>query len=222
VLLVGAGQTGLESAALAMDAGAASVEVIARRAVRWHRDRRKLFDRLPRSLATRAWKLAYPIEGAGPPGVNLFALHPAAFRRLPEWLQQPMARRMSPPGGSPWIRDAVEGRAAVTEGVEVIDAKGTPSGGLLVSLSDGSTRDVDHVVAACGYRFSLDGLGFLSPEIRATIESRRGFPVIDGAFRSISNPQVTFIGYAAEQTFGPVVRSLDGTRFTCLRAARVL
>jgi FAD-dependent urate hydroxylase len=222
VLLVGAGQTGLESAALAMDAGAASVEVIARRPVRWHPDRRRLFDWLPGPLARRAWKLAYPIEGAGPPGINLFALHPAAFRRLPDRVQQPMARRMSPPGGSPWIRDAVEGRATVTDGVEVVGATGSRSGGVLVSLSDGSTRDVDHVVAACGYRFSLDGLDFLAPEIRATIRARRGFPVIDDSFRSISNPRITFLGYAAEQTFGPVVRSLDGARFTCVRAARLL
>jgi FAD-dependent urate hydroxylase len=223
VLLVGAGQTGLESAALAMDAGAASVEVVARRAVRWHPDRRRLFNWLPRPLATRAWKLAYPIEGAGPPGINLFALHPAAFRRIPAWVQRPMARRMSPPGGSPWIRDAVEGRAAVTEGVEVVGAKGGSSEGVVVvSLSDGTTREVDHVVAACGYRFSVDDLQFLSPEIRASIRSRHGFPVIDDSFRSTSNPRVTFLGYAAEQTFGPVVRSLDGTRFTCLRAARVL
>ena len=214
VLLVGAGQTGLESAALAMDAGAASVEVIARKPVRWHPDRRKLFDWLPAPLANRAWKLAYPIEGAGPPGINLFALHPEAFRRLPEWLQQPVARRMSPPGGSPWIRDAVDGRATISEGVEVTRATASPSGGVTVTLSDGSTRDVDHVVAACGYRFSLDGLDFLSPEIRASIRSHRGFPAIDDGFRSVSNSRVTFLGFAAEQAFGPVVRSLDGARFT--------
>jgi hypothetical protein len=221
VLLVGAGQTGLESAALAMDAGAASVEVIARHPVRWHPDRRPLVNWMPRPLAERAWALAYPIGGFGPPGVNLFALHPAAFKRLPERPKRWVARRMASPGGSPWIRDAVEGRARVTEGVEVVGAKGDSTGGVLVSLSDGTTREVDYVVSACGYRFSMAGLDFLSPEIRNGVRSRRDSPVIDDSFRSVSSPRITFLGFAAEETFGPVVRAVDGTRFTCVRSARV-
>jgi lysine/ornithine N-monooxygenase len=222
VLLVGAGQTALESASLALDSGAASVEVVSRRAVRFHPDRRQLVSWLPRAIRTPVWKLAYPIGGFGPPGVNLFALRPTAFSHLPERLKDPVARRMQSPGGSPWLRDAVLGRATMTEGVEVTDAKGTPSGSVLVSLSDGSEREVDHVAVACGYRFAVNNLEFLSPEIRAGIELHKDFPVIDGAFRSISSPRITFVGFAAEKTFGPVVRAVDGTRFTCLRAARAL
>jgi hypothetical protein len=190
--------------------------------VRFHPDRRPLFDWLPRAVATRVWSLAYPIEGFGPPGINLLALRPEAFRRLPEPLQALVARRMTPPGGSHWIRDAVVGRATISEGVEVVDATGTPSGTVIASLSDGSTREVDHVVSACGYRFSLDGLSFLSREIRHGIRSHKGSPVIDGAFRSVSSPRITFVGFAAEQTYGPVARSIDGLGFTCARSAPAL
>ena len=31
-----------------------------------------------------------------------------------------------------------------------------------------------------------------------------------------------FVGFAAEKTFGPVVRAVDGARFTCVRAARLI
>jgi FAD-dependent urate hydroxylase len=220
VLLVGAGQTALESAALAMDAGAASVEVVSRSAVRFHPDRAKLVNWMPGPIKTGVWKLAYPIGGFGPPGINLFALHPQWFARLPERIQQPVARRMTPPGGSPWIRDAVVGRATISEGVEVVGASGTSSGAVHLSLSDGSTREVDHVVAACGYRFTMAGLDFLAPEIRDGIRAHNGWPVIDGGFRSVSNPRITFIGFPAEKTFGPVVRAVDGTHFTCVRSAR--
>jgi len=220
VLLVGAGQTALESAALAMDAGAASVEVISRSSVRFHPDRAKLVNWMPGPIKTGVWKLAYPIGGFGPPGINLFALHPQWFARLPERIQQPVARRMTPPGGSPWIRDAVVGRATISEGVEVVGANGTSSGAVQLALSAGSSREVDHVVSACGYRFTMAGLDFLAPEIRDGIRAHNGWPVIDGGFRSVSNPRITFIGFPAEKTFGPVVRAVDGTHFTCVRSAR--
>ncbi len=220
VLLVGAGQTALESAALAMDAGAASVEVVSRSSVRFHPDRAKLVNWMPGPIKTGVWKLAYPIGGFGPPVINLFALHPQWFARLPERIQQPVARRMTPPGGSPWIRDAVVGRATISEGVEVVGASATSSGAVHLSLSDGSSREVDYVVSACGYRFTMNGLDFLSPEIRDGIRAHNGWPVIDGGFRSVSNPRITFIGFPAEKTFGPVVRSVDGTHFTCVRSAR--
>jgi FAD-dependent urate hydroxylase len=221
VLLVGAGQTALESASLAIDAGAASVEIVARGPVRFHPDRQQLVSWLPAAIRRRVWKLAYPIGGFGPPGVNLFALHPEWFAHLPERLQRPMARRMARAGGSPWIRDAVVGRAKITESTEVVGADAGSDGGVIVRLSDGTTREVDQVVAACGYRFTMDGLDFLSPEIRSGVRLRSsGAPLIDGAFRSVSNPRLTFVGFPAEKTFGPVVRAVDGARFTCARSAR--
>ena len=92
---------------------------------------------------------------------------------------------------------------------------------MIIKLSDGSTREVDQVVSACGYRFTMDGLDFLSPEIRDGIRlNSSGTPLIDGAFRSVSNPRITFVGFPAEKTFGPVVRAVDGARFTCARSAR--
>jgi hypothetical protein len=222
VLLVGAGQTALESASLAIDAGAESVEIVARGPVRFHPDRQQQVSWMPEPIRRRVWKIAYPIGGFGPPGVNLFALHPEWFARLPERLQLPMARRMSRAGGSPWIRDAVVGRATITESTEVIGARPSAGGGVTIMLNDGSTREVDQVVAACGYRFTLDGLDFLSPEIRSGIRLREssGAPLIDGAFRSVSNPRITFVGFPAEKTYGPVVRAVDGARFTCARSAR--
>ena len=83
VLLVGAGQTALESASLAIDAGAASVEIVARGPVRFHPDRQQMVSWLPEPIRKRVWKLAYPIGGFGPPGVNLFALHPSGSRTCP-------------------------------------------------------------------------------------------------------------------------------------------
>jgi lysine/ornithine N-monooxygenase len=221
VLLVGAGQTALESASLAIDAGAASVEIVARGPVRFHPDRQQLVSWLPDPIRRRVWKVAYPIGGFGPPVVNLFALHPEWFAYLPARMQRPMARRMSRAGGSPWIRDAVIGRATITENTEVVAATEGRDGGVIIRLSDGSTREVDQVVSACGYRFTMDGLDFMSREVRDAVRLRAdGSPMIDGAFRSVSSPRLTFVGFPAEKTFGPVVRAVDGARFTCARSAR--
>jgi hypothetical protein len=88
-------------------------------------------------------------------------------------------------------------------------------------LSDGSVRDAEAVIVAAGFRFSLDRLTFLSPEMRAGIDLEDDWPALDRWFRT-DDRRLFFVGFAAEHRFGPIARFIPGTRFTADRVRRAL
>jgi FAD-dependent urate hydroxylase len=214
VLVVGGGQAGLESAGLAARAGA-EVELVTRSRLRWFKDREPYNPRGP--VARRIYKLAYPAVGYGPPVLNRLVLHPDSFPALPAPLRRRLTGRVLRSGGSPWLRTFVEDNVRISErcGVERVQRR---NGHLSVRLTDGAERDVDEVIVACGYRFDLGRLSFLSPEVRARIDVRDGWPVLDRLFRS-SDPRLQFVGYPAESRFGPLSRFVMGAGFTAGRVA---
>jgi thioredoxin reductase len=217
IVVVGGGQGGLESAALALRAGA-DVELVVRSKLRWFTDREPYRPRGP--VRRRLYRLAYPVVGYGPPVLNRLALHPDAFAALPPPLRRRVARRILRAGGSPWVRSIVEGRITVTEGVAVSGVRRSGDG-FELQLGDGSSRRADAVVVSAGFRFALDRLSFLSPSVRAAIAVRDGWPQLDRCFRS-TDPDVLFIGFAAERRFGPIARFVSGSRFTAHRARQAL
>jgi lysine/ornithine N-monooxygenase len=216
VIVVGGGQGGLEAAALARRAGA-DVEVIVRSQVRWFTDREPYRPRTP--LQRRIYRLAYPVVGYGPPPLNRLALHPDVFAALPDRMARRVARRILRAGGSPWVRGEIEGKVAVTEGVAVerVHRRGER---IHLTLSDGSARDADAVVVSAGFRFALDRMRFLSPETAAPVAVRDGWPVLDRYFRS-TDPNLLFVGFAAERRFGPIARFVSGSRFTAQRVGEL-
>ena len=217
VVVVGGGQGGLEAAALALRAGA-EVEVIVRSRLRWFTDREPYRPRGP--VRRRLYRMAYPVVGYGPPPLNRLALHPDVFAALPARLRRPVAARILRAGGSPWVRSVIDGRVAVAEGISVDGVRRGPEGHEL-RLSDGSTRRADAVVVSAGFRFALDRLAFLSPTVKAAIAVQDGWPVLDRYFRS-TDPDLLFVGFAAERRFGPIARFVSGSRFTAHRARRAL
>jgi FAD-dependent urate hydroxylase len=217
VLVVGGGQAGLETAGLAAQAGA-FVELVTRSEVRWFADHEP--DRPRGPLHRKLYRIAYPAIGYGPPPINRLVLYPDLFAALPAGLKRRLTERLLRPGGSPWLRPLVEGNVTLSERCTVTGVKQT-GGGLLVELSDGSHREVDEVLIACGYRFDLDRLAFLGPELRARIAIRGGWPVLDRFFRS-TDQHVQFVGYPAEGRFGPVSRFVLGADFAATRVAESL
>ncbi len=217
MLVVGGGQAGLESAGLAAQA-APIVELVTRSQVRWFADREPDTPRGP--LQRRLYRIAYPAVGYGPPPINRLVLYPDLFAALPAGLKRRLTERLLRPGGSPWLRPLVEGNVKLSERCTVTRVEKT-SEGLVVELSDGSQREVDEVIIACGYRFDLDRLTFLAPELRARIAIRDGWPVLDRFFRS-TDQRVQFVGYPAEGRFGPVSRFVLGADFAATRVAESL
>ncbi|MFJ5261556.1 FAD-dependent oxidoreductase [Streptomyces sp. NPDC088387] len=210
LIVVGAGQSALETAVLAAEAGA-DVRVVARGrgsvafgAPPWRQPGLR-----PRSPFGRAW--------------SLYALtyYPHPYRRLPAGLRHHLVRRVLGPLGAWWLRERFEGRVRVSEvaGVE----RAEPDGGrtaLTVRTHEGRPERLtaDHVVAATGYRVDLAAMDFLGPELRTRLEVSRGTPRLGAGFRS-SVPGLYFTGLPAASSYGPVMRFVCGTEFASPRLA---
>ena len=211
VLVVGGGQGGLESAALAARAGA-RVELIVRSHLHWFASRE---PHAPRSrLRQRLYRIAYPVVGYGPPPLNRLVLHPDLLARLPEAVRRRLTARVLRAGGSPWLRPALAD-VEIREGVAVQSVERS-NGHVDVRLTDGSEREADAVIVAAGFRFDLERLTFLAPDVRAGVQLDGAWPVLDRWFRS-TDPNLLFVGFAAAHRFGPIVRFIPGTRFAAPR-----
>ena len=202
VLVVGTGQSALESAALLAEAGA-GVELVCRGPVNWVHRR---FYNAPRPIRL----LFYPPTDVGPPGINWVVAYPMVVRRLPARARSAMFRRATRPAGAKWLRPRFEGAVTTTpnRGIRRV----TPTGaGLAVELSDGSTREVDHLLLGTGFKPDLGRLPFLSEPLRHGIEQANGLPVLNRWFES-SVPNLHFIGGVAGYSFGPLCNFVTGAR----------
>ena len=215
VVIIGAGNNGVESALLAHRAATASVELLVRSRVRWFSEREPHASR--GAMRQRLYDLAYPVVGFGPPPINRFAIHPDAFARLPHAARVRINARLLRPGAAPWLRAQVEGAIPISEGVEVVRVESRP-GDLVLTLSDGTRREADACIVACGFAFDRDALTVLAPELRSRIAVQDGWPVLDRSFRS-SVPQLSLVGFPAEGRFGPLSRFVEGADFAAQRVA---
>lgn len=213
VVVVGAGQSALESAALLHEAGA-QVEVLTRAGhVNW----------LVRSgrLHRLQWmrKLLYAPADIGPAGVSWLVASPRWFKRLPIRWQIPLARRSIRPAGSGWLVPRLAdvpiqlGRSVV--GVSQVD------GGVELRLDDGTRRSADHVFLGTGFRIDVSRLELLAPELVSSLELVDGYPVLDRRFQS-SVPGLHFVGAPAAWSFGPLMRFVAGTGFAARAVARAV
>jgi pyruvate/2-oxoglutarate dehydrogenase complex dihydrolipoamide dehydrogenase (E3) component len=196
LLVIGAGQSALEWAVLAAEAGA-HVEVLARRRLRFLRG-----ERLDESSGAMHTAL-YPPLGVGPPGINRIIGSPPVFRRLPQPLAAPLARRAVRPAVATWLRPRLTA-VAVTSGVR-ITAVGQNDHELTVMLSDGSERRADHLIAATGYRIDVTKYSFMSPDLAESVRRIDGFPWLNQSYES-SVPGLHFVGATAARMMGPGMR----------------
>jgi FAD-dependent urate hydroxylase len=199
LIVVGAGQSALETAVLAAEAGA-QVRVAARGSGKvafgappWRQP--KLRPESPFGRAWSLWALGY---------------YPHPYRHLPAELRHYLVRRVLGPLGAWWLKDRFAGKVQVSEVARVIradSADGRPS--LTVRTPGGRTQQLsaDHVIAATGYRVDLAAMDFLGHELRTELTVSRGTPRL-GAGCVSSVPGAVLHGVAG----GGVVRAGDAVR----------
>jgi hypothetical protein len=212
VLVVGSGQSGLETAALLTESDA-DVEVVGRQpAVRWLSS-----DDSP-SPAARINAAILPPTDVGGRVTGWVAAAPDLLRMLPGGWQRTVARRCTLPAGSGWLRPRLS-KAKLTLGVVPVAARAQGTG-MVVSLSDGGERHVEHVLLATGYRVDIAQLEFLAPELLGAIRTFGGCPILGPGFESESVPGLHFVGASASMSFGPVMRFVVGTWYAAPTTAR--
>lgn len=210
VVVVGSGQSALESAALLHEAGAA-VELIARGPVNWIN--RRLYN-----YTGPAKRIFYPPSDVGPPGVNWLVAFPLFFRLLPDNMRVRLDARAVRPAGAQWLRPRVEGHISITPNMSITNAV-EQGQGVCLTLSDGTKREVDHIILGTGYQANIDALTFIDSALRTQVQVQNGYPLLNEWFES-SVPLLHFIGAPAWYTFGPLCRFVVGARVAAHQIAR--
>lgn len=215
VVVIGAGQSALESAALLHEGGAA-VEVLARaRQVSWISDRSTETSRSRELLH----ELLYPPTEVGPPGLNWIAAAPDVFRRLPCAVRAEITRRCLQPLGAPWLRPRLTD-VPISTGRSIISASAA-RGRVNIVLDDGSRREVDHVVAGTGYLVDVSRYRILTPELLQALAVDAGHPRLRTGFET-SVRRLHLVGVPAAGSFGPVMRFVAGTWFSSEALTRTI
>jgi FAD-dependent urate hydroxylase len=201
VLVVGGGQSALESAALLKEAGAAPELVVRARRVRWLR---------PRALPRRVNSLLYPPTDVGPIGMNWIVAAPDVYRRLSNGLQKRILATAAPPAGAAWLRNRLAD-VPIRLGSEPVEAARL-NGHVAVRLSDGAELAANHVLLATGYHCDIARCGILSEALVGEVRTVGGSPLL-GADLQSSVPGLYFLGAAAARSCGPIMRFVTGTWF---------
>jgi predicted ATP-grasp superfamily ATP-dependent carboligase/thioredoxin reductase len=211
VLVVGGGQSALESAALLHEAGA-QVEVAVRAPQIWW----LAAEDAPKKRGIRS-RLPLPPTDVGGFATGWTAAVPDLWRIAPRRLKPTISYRCIRPAGSAWLRPRLEG---VPLGMDAIAVTAQPSNGnVSISLSDGSERTFDHVLLGTGYQIDVRGYPFLAPELGAQIDVDNGYPRLRAGLES-SVPGLHFLGAPAAQTFGPIMRFVVGTWYAAPSVTR--
>jgi lysine/ornithine N-monooxygenase len=211
VAVVGGGQSAFESAVLMNERGA-EVELIARGDdIVWLR------SWSPIHFMGRLGKVVYAPTDVGPLWYSRLVATPALFTRLPRETQDKIAQRSIRPACSYFVKVRVDG-VRMTTGTEVTRA--VPTGEQLeLTLSDGSTRVVDHLLFGTGYKVNVRRYPFLSETLLPDLKVVDGYPVLRRGFES-SIPGLHFLGAPAARSFGPIMRFVSGSWYGGSRVAQ--
>ena len=214
VVVIGGGASAIDLAALLHEAGA-DVQLVARQP-------ELKFHSTPTGKPRSAWQqVRHPKSGLGP-GLRsrFYADAPGLFHHLPEQFRLEIVEKSLGPSAGWFVKDKMAQVPCLLgytpERAEVLD--GNHEVRLHLRAADGSERKVvtGHIIAATGYKVNLDRLTFLNSEIRSRIKTAKGSPVLSSSFES-SMPGIYFVGLAAANSFGPVMRFAFGAGFAARR-----
>jgi thioredoxin reductase len=215
VIVVGAGQSALESAALLKESGASPTLVARCCDLRWNP---------PPSPSTLWRKARHPRMRLGMGWRYAFYEHPSLpFSYLPAGVRKQQVDTVLGPAGAWWLRERVVDRLPILLGWTLRRAW-SGSGEVVLELQRGnetSALRAEHVIAATGYRVSSASFPFLSPELSAAVRWENGGPALSRTFESTASG-LHFIGLASAGCFGPVMRFVAGVQPTAPRLARYL
>jgi len=198
VAVIGGRQSAYEWAALLCDHGAARVDVI-------HRHDTPAFEKV-------SWAFVDPY-------VEQTEAERGWWRRLPVERQQAVALEFWRVGRltlEHWLTPRLDQQVVTSRPrtqVTAVDA--TRDDVVRLALSDGELLDVDHVIAASGYRADLAAVPYLGG-VLDRVSVTDGFPDLSPGFET-TLPGLFVTGFSATRDFGPFYGFTKG----CPSAARI-
>jgi FAD-dependent urate hydroxylase len=204
VVVIGAGQSAIESAVLFKEAGI-DVEVIARqRILNWVGLHPRLHQLGPIS------RLLYSTRDVGPAGISRLVAMPHLFRIFPRSFQNRTTYRAIRPAVAGWLRPRLT-HVPVTLGRKVVFAI-AEGRQLRLKLDDHTERLVDHALLATGFRVDISRYQFLSQSLLKQLATVEGYPVLKRGLEC-SIPGLHFLGKPAAWSFGPLLGFVSGAEF---------
>jgi thioredoxin reductase len=218
VAVIGGGASAGDLAGLLHEAGA-EVHLIARRkSIRFYgppgTEPRPVLQRIlrPRSGLGQGWR------------ARLSADHPLVFHAMPRRFRVMAVRSINAPASSWYTGTKVLGHVNMHLGASVNAAQPKQDAvQLQLRQLDGASKEleVNHVIAATGYKPSLQALEFLDPQLRDQIEAFNDAPILSTSFET-SVPGLYVVGLASAVSFGPLCRFAYGAKFTAKRITQHL
>ncbi len=224
VLVVGGGQSALESAALLNEIGA-TVEVLVRRnSIFWLSGKGPSGHHFASTVPAAAtpptrpsfrarrglYVRAAPTDVGGKYASWLGAA-PDLCHVLPSRIRGPFAYNCVKPAAAHWLPDRLR-PVRISYGRRIISAQEN-SHGVEVVLDDGDRRQADHLLLGTGYKMNVREYPFLSPQVALSLDVVDGHPRLGRGLES-SIPGLHFSGAPAYWSFGPTMRFVVSTAYT--------
>ena len=208
IVVIGGGQSALESAALLHESGA-HVEIVSRaRQIHWLGG---LVSRTIHSgLGPVISSLLYAPTDVGPAGISQVVARPDLVRRLPRSTQDWLRKKSIRPAGARWLVARLQ-NVPMKLGCSVVSASAVGER-IKIKLDDGSQRTIDHVLLGTGYRVDVSKYDFFAPEFAKAIDCFRGYPRLSEGLEA-SVPGLHFLGAPAVWSFGALMQFVVGTHY---------
>jgi len=217
VLVIGSGQSALESAAL-LHEGGAEVEVIARsQKIHWLQGWAS--TTLHYRLGSFTKRLLYAPTDVGPAVLSQLMARPDLLRMLPRALQTKLWKRSVRPAGARWLVNRLQ-EVPIRLG-RTVAAVGPIREGVQVRLDDGSERSVDHILLGTGYKVDISKYEFLAPQLAQSIRRVNGYPLLQNGLET-SVPGLHILGAPAAWSFGPLMQFVSGTHYASRSLTRCI
>lgn len=216
-LVIGGGQSALESAALLNEAGT-KAEVIARtQKIHWLQG--WVSKTLHRRLGKLTKELLYAPTDVGPAGISQLVARPDLVRQLPRGVQDKLRKRAVRPAGARWLVSRLRDvPIRMGRSVAAVSLAGER---VKVRLDDGSERVVDHVFLGTGYKVNVSKYEFLDPALANAMDRNNGYPRLNRGLET-SIPGLHILGAPAVWSFGPLMQFVSGARYASESLARVI
>lgn len=205
VVVIGGGQSALETAALLNESGA-EVQLVTRSPLRWLSGN-SMQDR------TFIRRLKAPKAGIAPGWFNWgLEYFPYTFQRLPRSVKNRLLRGRASygPAGAHWLYDRIIGKVSLHELQRVQEIKEVDGGVTLTLSNNDVVLQADHVFLGTGYRADIKKLPMLHPSLLSEIQTYEGAPVLNNRFET-NITGLYFVGFSTVLSCGPLFRFVVGT-----------
>ena len=217
MLVIGGGQSALESGALLHESGAMAEVVTRSQRIHWLQG--WLSKTLHHRSGTLIRNMLYAPTDVGPAGLSQLMARPDLLNHLPRGLRDKLWKRSVRPAGAGWLVNRLKD-VPIRLGTSVVSVA-VKGDRVKIRLSNETERIVDHVLLGTGYRVDISKYDFLSPKLKESISQHNGYPRLGwGMETSVDGMHI--LGAPAAWSFGPLMQFVSGAHYASRALTRCI